>query len=115
MQALADGGALELLEGWLDDDEATALFETLRSRVAWQHEPIRVAGREILQPRLTAWYGDPGARYAYSGLSLAPAPWTPALAELRRRVQVQAGRPFNSVLCNFYRDGSDSVGFHADD
>ena len=42
-------------------------------------------GRRIPQPRLTAWYGDPGARYAYSGLELDPLPWTPLLADIKTR------------------------------
>ncbi|MGB1012535.1 MAG: alpha-ketoglutarate-dependent dioxygenase AlkB [Nannocystaceae bacterium] len=34
---------------------------------------------------------------------------------LREAVQVATGREFNSVLLNHYRDGNDTVGWHADD
>ena len=66
-------------------------------------------------PRLQAWFGEAHCRYAYSGLQLPPLPWTPALLELRARVEGLAGRPFNSVLLNYYRDGRDSVSWHSDD
>jgi len=66
-------------------------------------------------PRLLAWYGDPEARYRYSGLEHQPLPWTPLLAEIRTRVQEACGRPFNAVLLNYYRDGNDSMGWHSDD
>jgi len=72
-------------------------------------------GRRVAFPRLTAWYGDPGAAYTYSGVRNEPLPWTPLLGELRDLVAAAAGAPFNSVLLNRYRDGSDSMGWHADD
>lgn len=70
-------------------------------------------GRQVLQPRLTAWYGD--AAYTYSGVTLEPLPWTPLLAMLRDRLIADVGERFNSVLCNLYRTGADSMGLHADD
>lgn len=94
--------------------EAAALLAELTAAVAWQQQPIRLFGREVMQPRLTAWYGDPAATYAYSGLRLEPLPWLPALQQLRTRVEAAAGARFNSVLLNLYRSGQDSMGYHAD-
>lgn len=79
----------------------------------WREESIVVYGKRHLQPRLSAWYGD--AAYAYSGLHLAPAPFTPLLAAVRSAVQDVTGQRFNSVLLNLYRDGRDSMGMHSDD
>jgi alkylated DNA repair dioxygenase AlkB len=72
-------------------------------------------GRRVAFPRLTAWYGDPGAAYTYSGVRNEPLPWTPLLRELRDRAAAAAGARFNSVLLNRYRDGRDGMGWHADD
>ncbi|GAB2946573.1 alpha-ketoglutarate-dependent dioxygenase AlkB [Hymenobacter coalescens] len=101
--------------GFLPPAEATALLAEITASVAWRHEPIKLFGREVLQPRLTAWHGDAGTAYRYSGLRLEPQPWTPVLQELRQRVQVAANTTFNSVLLNLYRSGQDSMGWHADD
>src|SRR5262249_39731777 len=90
------------------------LFVGLRDEIAWRQERIRIRGREYVQPRLVAWFGDPEASYTYSGLKLVPEPWTARLGLLRTRVERAAGAPFNSVLCNFYRNGTDSMGMHAD-
>jgi alkylated DNA repair dioxygenase AlkB len=38
----------------------------------------------------------------------------PELEEIKRAVEVAAGTAFNSLLLNFYRDGTDSIGFHTD-
>ena len=81
----------------------------------WRQDAIRLYGREMLQPRLHAWYGDAHAVYTYSGLRNVPLPWTPLLAELRGIVERAAGARFNSVLLNLYRDGRDSMGMHSDD
>jgi alkylated DNA repair dioxygenase AlkB len=111
----APGAWLRLVEEFLAPGEADALFAALRDGIAWRQDSITIAGRSIPQPRLTAWFGDPDASYTYSGLRLAPAPWIEPLAALRRRVEQAASASFNSVLCNLYRDGRDSVGWHADD
>ncbi|GGG44474.1 alpha-ketoglutarate-dependent dioxygenase AlkB family protein [Hymenobacter glacieicola] len=94
---------------------AAALLTELTATIPWRHEAIRIFGRELLQPRLTAWHGDSGASYQYSGLQLQPQPWTPALLSLRQQVEAAAGTAFNSVLLNLYRTGQDSMGWHADD
>lgn len=100
--------------GWLDGVQATALLHLLQAQLAWEQSTIRVYGRWCKIPRLNAWYADPGCDYAYSGLRMPVNPWTPALQNLRERLQQATGHQFNSVLANLYRDGSDSVGWHAD-
>jgi alkylated DNA repair dioxygenase AlkB len=70
-------------------------------------------GRRILQPRLIAWAGDLG--YRYSGQTLEPRPFTPAVGRLLARVREGTGAAFNHVLVNRYRSGDDSMGLHADD
>lgn len=87
----------------------------LIAETPWRAEKITVFGRPHRQPRLTAWYGDPEARYRYSGLDLEPLPWTERLARVRRAVEGAAGSRFNSVLLNFYRDHRDAMGMHSDD
>jgi alkylated DNA repair dioxygenase AlkB len=69
----------------------------------------------VPQPRLTAWYGDDGKAYVYSGIINHPLPWTALLLALKAKAEGFAENAFNSVLLNYYRDGSDSVGWHADD
>lgn len=98
---------------WLSDKEADAFFAALENEAGWKQEHIRIQGSTIPLPRLTAWHGDRGYRYA--GIENTPLAWTPSLALLRDRLAAQTGATFNSVLCNFYRGGQDSVAWHADD
>ena len=94
---------------------ASELLDELIAAVPWRSEEVFVWGKRHLQPRLTAWYGDAGSAYTYSGLSLQPLPWTDTLQALRRAVESCTRRNFNSVLINYYRDQNDSMGFHSDD
>ncbi len=108
---LRDGGTLYYDETFFPRAEADALFERLRRDVPWRQE----AGRGRPFPRLTAWFADPGLSYSYSGVTHHAQPWTPDLADVRRRVEAASGAAFNSLLLNLYRGGRDSIGFHADD
>lgn len=100
---------------WLDQQTAFDLLSLFQERLTWQQQPIRMFGRWVMQPRLTAWYGDRGAIYTYSGLRHEPLEWLPELKDMRDRLQEETGYPFNSVLCNAYRSGADSMGWHSDD
>ena len=101
--------SLELLS--IEDADLRELIE----RTSWQSESITVWGKKHLQPRLTAWYGDAGKSYSYSGIDLDPLPWTKTLLQIREVVQKLAHERFNSVLLNYYRDHRDGMGFHSDD
>ena len=92
--------------------DAARLFEQLMAVTEWRHEIATVMGRRVPIPRLTAWHGVAG--YVYSGIRMAPAPWNPPLLEIKAVAEACAGQAFNSVLLNLYRDGRDSVSWHAD-
>jgi alkylated DNA repair dioxygenase AlkB len=111
--ALASGAWLEHEPAWIAADEADGLLQALRNELAWEQREIVLFGRRIVQPRLIAWAGEIG--YRYSGQTLEPRAFTPMAQRLLARVRDRAGVPFNHVLVNRYRSGSDSMGFHADD
>ena len=71
-------------------------------------------GKNIAIPRLTAWYGDQNMNYNYSGINNDPNPWTSELQGLKAKVEQATNATFNSVLLNQYRNGNDSVSWHAD-
>lgn len=95
--------------------EACAVYErSLLAHIAWRQESIRIFGKEVMQPRLTAWYGDEGKSYRYSGLTMHPLPWNELLLDLKSVAEAVSGTGFNSALLNLYRNGNDSMGWHRD-
>lgn len=106
-------GAVNLFENAVDTGEGQLLLERLLAEVDWRQEWLQVMGKRIAVPRLTAWYGDEG--YRYSGIDHAPRRWSEPLLKLKNIAEACAGEAFNGVLLNLYRDGRDSVSWHADD
>ena len=94
---------------------ADQLFATLLKVIPWRQETLRIAGRTLPVPRLQCWMGDANSVYGYSGMRLEPEPWQEDVQRIRALVERLAGQSFNSVLLNLYRDGQDSVAWHADD
>src|SRR5690606_9987391 len=94
---------------------ASAALHALQTEVDWRQESMATPRGQVALPRLTAWQGEEGAEYVYSGIRNRPARWTPTVAALRERLQQFTRARFNSVLLNCYRGRQDSMGWHADD
>ena len=109
-----DGLDARLVDDFLAPAEADAGFAALRA-LEWGRDRLRIFGKEQLAPRLSAWYGDAGVIYRYSGVEHVARPYPHVIAKLKDRVTTFTGEPFNFVLANLYRDGDDSMGWHADD
>lgn len=87
--------------GWLPG--ANALFEDLLQVVAFTQQHVVMWERLLTEPRLSAWWrhGD------------GPEP-VPLLGELRRLLGARYDVDFDSIGFNLYRNGDDSVAWHAD-
>ncbi|MCW2707359.1 MAG: putative alkylated repair protein [Frankiales bacterium] len=88
---------IDLVPGWVPDH--ADLFDQLLAEAPWQQRTRVMWEREVLEPRLTAWFKE--------GL---PA----SLEQLRLAVSRRYGVEFDSCLVNLYRDGNDAVAWHGD-
>ncbi|MEP2937078.1 MAG: alpha-ketoglutarate-dependent dioxygenase AlkB [Gilvibacter sp.] len=95
--------------------EAHNLYTELLQKTPWQQDDIKVFGKVYKQPRLTALYGSNTKPYSYSGITMHPMPFTPALLSVKKKAEALAGVCFTTALLNHYRDGQDSNGWHSDD
>lgn len=111
--AIDDGGLL--LWPRLFAVDAARLFEALQAQAVWTRHEVRLFGRRVPAPRLSAWHGEPGCTYRYSGTTHFPHPLTPAMQEIRAGIGSACGAGFDAVLLNLYRDGNDAMGWHSDD
>ncbi|MCK7559494.1 alpha-ketoglutarate-dependent dioxygenase AlkB [Chitinophaga sedimenti] len=94
--------------------ESNDYFIRLQQETQWKQEPIKIFGKEVMQPRLTAWYGDTDKSYTYSGITMQPQAWNPVLTAIKSTIEKVAEAQFTSALLNYYRDGQDSMGWHRD-
>ena len=95
--------------------EADRLFQSLLDAIPWRTATLTIAGQKRPLPRLHCWMADQGRSYSYSGLKLSPHPWNPDVLRIKARLEQLCEHSFNTVLLNYYREGSDSVSWHADD
>jgi alkylated DNA repair dioxygenase AlkB len=105
---------IDYYPNFIDSERASELFSKLLAEVAWQHDSITIFGKTYPQPRLTALYGNEGKPYSYSNLKMHPHLWTPLLLQIKAEVEAICQVSFTTVLLNYYRDGNDSNGWHAD-
>ena len=105
------GSSIVLCRGALTEESLEDWIE----RTPWEARKIRMFGKWLPEPRLTAWFGP---TYKYAHLVLPATPFPPHLASLAARVSQLAGLPpewqFNACLLNLYRDGEDHMGWHRD-
>ena len=99
---------------FLTQDSATNIYQFLVQHIDWQQPTVRVWGQDHQVPRLQYWMGEVGKDYQYSGKIFTAAAWLPIVDKLRQQVVQTCGFEFNSVLLNWYRDGRDKMGWHAD-
>ncbi len=97
--------------GFLSRKEGDQLLHLLLKTVPWQQHTVIMYDKEVVTPRLSAWYGDKRQRDEGKREAL---PWLPELYDLKKRVEDFTGVLFQGVLLNYYRDGNDSVAWHAD-
>ena len=111
---IADGQII-IYRHFFDQLESDRFFLELLNNINWQQDKIKIFGKEVNLPRLTAWYGDPDKSYTYSGITMNPDPWSQNLLAIKEKIEETVQANFNSVLANLYRNGQDYVSWHSDD
>ena len=100
---------------WLSVKQADKLLKTSIESIPWRHDSIKMFGKKVAVPRLQNWFADhTNTSYTYSGICMQAVKFPLWMADLANSVSSKTGFPFNRALVNYYRDGSDSVDWHAD-
>lgn len=106
------GGELYYFPDAISREKSDELFNQLFAEIKWKQEPVKIFGREVMQPRLTSWYGD--KPYTYSGITMQPNHWIHPLLEIKSIAEKFSGSGSSSALLNLYRNGDDGMGWHRD-
>ena len=115
--SLGGGRSSEIVfwPNWLGQTAADQLLDTAITKTPWRKDVINIMGKQIPIPRLQNWFGDPNTSYTYSRIRLQALAFPDWMEQLRAAVERETGNSFNRALVNYYRDGKDSVDWHADD
>lgn len=93
---------------------AKSLFDALLTGQPWKQSKRVMFERRVSIPRLQVWYGPEAIGLDEPELHPLARPWPPILLDLKPLIEQAAGVTFDAVLLNLYRDGQDSVAWHAD-
>lgn len=105
---------VKLIEGFLSAPEADRLLLDLTNTLEWRQDTITIYGKTHPIPRLQCFVASQGIRYRYSNLMLEGRGFPSILESIKDKIESTVHRSFNAVLCNLYRDGHDSMGWHSD-
>ena len=105
---------IEYYPNFFESTRANELFEKLKNEIPWKQDSITVFGKTHPQPRLTSLFGNEGKPYSYSNIVMQPNSWNPLLMFIKNEIEEICEENFTTVLLNYYRDGKDSNGWHAD-
>jgi alkylated DNA repair dioxygenase AlkB len=109
-------GEVWFMPNFMPLDKTDEYYKALLNTINWKQEHIKMYGKTSPVPRKTAWYGDEGFSYKYSGINCNPDPWTKELLNIKKVIEhFVPNHKFNSVLLNLYMNGDDKVSWHADD
>lgn len=100
---------------FLETSDASRFLKNFKADIPWQQDDITVFGKTYQQPRLTALFAENQNNYSYSNIVMRPYPFTPALLEVKTKLEKWTEVHFTTCLMNLYRHGKDSNGWHADD
>lgn len=121
---LPKDGKVYHFSNYYSESKSKSFMDALSNKVKWQQDKIKMYGKEHNIPRLTSWYSLGGLSYSYSGINMLPNKidfkelsllHNAITLELYNMGLIHDLNHFNSVLLNYYRDGQDSVSWHADD
>jgi len=104
----------ELIKGFLGQSEADHLLEELTKTLEWRQDRISLFGKSHPIPRLQCFIAQQGVQYRYSNLTMEGCGFPRVLESIKQKIEETTNHPFNAVLCNLYRDGQDSMGWHSD-
>lgn len=99
---------------FFENNIAKGIYDELLHGIPWHQDNIKVFGKMHAQPRLTALFGNDSKPYSYSNITMQPHPWNLLLQKIKSHVESVVETQFTTVLLNYYRDGRDSNGWHAD-
>ena len=104
------------------EEQSEIYYVKLLNEINWQHDVVKIFGKEITTKRKVAFLGDEGISYKYSGktkiaekfLNSTNVNWLKFILEIKSTVEQISGEKFNACLLNYYHNGSEAMSWHSD-
>jgi len=101
---------------YLTSEFSQILFNELLNTLSFEHSIITIYGEKTFIPRLQSWMADENITNKQASLfqKQPSKPWSPHILMIKLHLESLFKCKFHYVLINYYRDGKDYIGFHAD-
>ena len=96
------------------EEQSEIYYVKLLNEINWQHDVVKIFGKEITTKRKVAFLGDEGISYKYSGKNKIAEKWPKFILEIKSTVEQISGEKFNACLLNYYHNGSEAMSWHSD-
>jgi len=96
------------------EEQSEIYYVKLLNEINWQHDVVKIFGKEIITKRKVAFLGDEGISYKYSGKTKIAEKWLKFILEIKSTVEQISGEKFNACLLNYYNNGSEAMSWHSD-
>ena len=96
------------------EEQSAIYYVKLLNEINWQHDVVKIFGKEIITKRKVAFLGDEGISYKYSGKTKIAEKWLKFILEIKSTVEQISGEKFNACLLNYYHNGSEAMSWHSD-
>ena len=106
---------MNYVSDFLSENETTIWMAYFQSgEISWTQETFSIYGRQVKVPRKSAFFGDDGLNYRYTGIDHLGRGWSSKMLALKAQVEKESCSKFNFCLVNYYRMGLDYMGWHKD-
>jgi alkylated DNA repair dioxygenase AlkB len=96
------------------EEQSEIYYVKLLNEINWQHDLVKIFGKEIITKRKVAFLGDEGISYKYSGKTKIAEKWLKFILEIKSTVEQISDEKFNACLLNYYHNGSEAMSWHSD-
>ena len=111
---LPKDGAVNYYGKIFTEEQSEIYYVKLLNEINWQHDVVKIFGKEIITKRKVAFLGDEGISYKYSGKTKIAENWLKFILEIKSTVEQISGEIFNACLLNYYHNGSEAMSWHSD-
>ena len=111
---LPKDGAVNYYGKIFTEEQSEIYYVKLLNEINWQHDVVKIFGKEITTKRKVAFLGDEGISYKYSGKNKIAEKWPKFILEIKSTVEQISGQKFNACLLNYYHNGSEAMSWHSD-
>lgn len=111
---LPQNGTVQYYGKIFSEEQSELYYVKLLSEIKWQHDVVKIFGKEFVTKRKVALYADEGITYQYTGKTKIAENWTDVLLQIKSSVEEISGHSYNACLLNLYHNGSEAMNWHAD-